>query len=345
MKKHKKLILIGSSSGAVHLKNYYDLIKDFFDDILIITNSEIDFCNFKVIDFGFRNPISIIKSIKTLNQIYKDYQPSVIHVHQANSYGFISIKANKDKFPLVLTTWGSDVLLLPNKNFLFKKMVSYNLRNSDYITADASFMREAIHKIVANKKVEIINFGIDFDDVELIEKENIIYSNRLHNDLYNIDDIIIGFSKFVKSHPDWKLIVGANGKNTDSLKVLAESILPSGAYEFIGFVNQAENKRQYLRAKVWVSIPSSDGTAISLLEAMGYGCIPVLSDLPANNEWIVNNKNGIIVKNNLVSSLCNIEELSLDSVQDINKKLILSKATKQVNKNKFESIYKKILND
>jgi len=94
-----------------------------------------------------------------------------------------------------------------------------------------------------------------------------------------------------------------------------------------------------------VSIPSSDGTAISLLEAMGYGCIPVLSDLPANNEWIINNENGIIVKNNLVSSLCDVEELSLDYVQEKNKKLILSKATKQVNKNKFESIYKKILND
>jgi len=344
MKNHKKLILIGSS-GSVHLKNYYDLIKDFFDDILIVTNSEIDFCNFKVIDFGLRNPISIFKNIKALHGIYRDYQPSIIHVHQANSYGFISIKANKDKFPLVLTTWGSDVLLLPNKNFLFKKMVSYNLRNSDYITADANFMGEAIHEIIADKKVEIINFGIDYDNVELIEKENIIYSNRLHNDLYNIDDIIIGFSKFVKLHTGWKLIVGANGKNTDSLKVLAESILPIGSYEFIGFVNQAENKRQYMRAKVWVSIPSSDGTAISLLEAMGYGCIPVLSDLPANNEWIINNENGIIVKNNLVSSLCDVEELSLDYVQEKNKKLILSKATKQVNKNKFESIYKKILND
>ena len=76
MKNHKKLILIGSS-GSVHLKNYYDLIKDFFDDILIVTNSEIDFCNFKVIDFGlaasvYEENAKLPKNIKGFGDDEKD---------------------------------------------------------------------------------------------------------------------------------------------------------------------------------------------------------------------------------------------------------------------------------
>ena len=32
---------------------------------------------------------------------------------------------------------------------------------------------------------------------------------------------------------------------------------------------------------------------------MAYGCIPILSDLPANKEWVKNNENGIIVEDKL----------------------------------------------
>jgi glycosyltransferase involved in cell wall biosynthesis len=39
----------------------------------------------------------------------------------------------------------------------------------------------------------------------------------------------------------------------------------------------------------------SDGTSVSLLEAMAAGCVPVLSDLPANREWVVDGLNGFLV--------------------------------------------------
>jgi glycosyltransferase involved in cell wall biosynthesis len=47
---------------------------------------------------------------------------------------------------------------------------------------------------------------------------------------------------------------------------------------------------------VFVSVPDSDGTSVSLLEAMGAGCLPVLSDVPANREWVVHGSNGLLVE-------------------------------------------------
>src|SRR5436190_4621945 len=35
---------------------------------------------------------------------------------------------------------------------------------------------------------------------------------------------------------------------------------------------------------LFVSVPSSDGTSSSLLEALAAGCLPVLSDIPANRS-------------------------------------------------------------
>ena len=270
--------------------------------LIDVTNEAVDFCAYKTVNFSLKNPIETRKNIKSLRKIMIEFSPSIIHVHQANSYGFITSMANKGRFPQVLTTWGSDVLILPNKGFFYKYIVKYSLNKSDYITADASFMADSIAKLT-NKKVTIANFGIDYKSVEIPEKENLIYSNRLHNPLYRVDEIIIGFSEFIKTNPNWKLIVGANGSETEKLKEIAEKILPKNSYKFIGFVSQEENKKYYLRSKIWVSNPISDGTAISLLEAMGYGCVPVVSDLPANNEWIKSQQNGVIIDSSISIAL------------------------------------------
>ena len=339
----KKLLLVGSNSTIAHVKSYYNLIEDYFDEVLVVTNVTIDYCDFKIVDFSLKNPIKVFYSIRKLKKIIKNYSPSIIHVHQAGSYSFIASMANNGKLPLVLTTWGSDVLILPQINVLYRFLVKFSLKKADYITADATYMAQAINKMVI-KDVLVANFGIDYYQGELPQKKNLIYSNRTHNPLYRIDEIIKGFAKFYTNNSDWKLILGAKGSETEGLKKLANSLLPDSAFEFIGFVNQEENRNQYLAAKIWISYPKSDGTAISLLEAMGYGCIPVVSDLPANKEWITDRKNGIVVKNNIEDSLKLAKGIKLKTVQELNKNIIKSKAIKTVNKSKFEAIYTEIIN-
>lgn len=343
MKQSKKLLLIGSTEKSVHIKNFYNLIKNYFDEILIIGDEEIDYCENKTINFSLKNPLSVYKNIKILKHIIANFKPTIIHVHQANTYAYFAVKANKKSTPLVLTTWGTDVLVLPHKSKLHRYIAKYGLKRANAITADANFMAKSINKLGIKTKVEIANFGIYYKNISIPEKENIIYSNRLHNDIYNISKIIDAFAIFVKKHTNWKLVIGANGNLTSKLQEQAKNILPKHSYKFIGFVNQEENKKQYLRSKIWASVPSSDGTAISLLEAMSYGCIPVLSDLPANNEWINNNQNGIINKNNLALAFEQASQLNLNQVQLINKEIILKRATKKVNREKFYSIYNHLL--
>ena len=48
-------------------------------------------------------------------------------------------------------------------------------------------------------------------------------------------------------------------------------------------------------ADIYVSTSLYDGTSVSLLEAMGSGAFPVVTDIPANREWITNGENGFLV--------------------------------------------------
>jgi glycosyltransferase involved in cell wall biosynthesis len=47
---------------------------------------------------------------------------------------------------------------------------------------------------------------------------------------------------------------------------------------------------------VYVSVASSDGTSVALLEALALGAVPVLSDIPANVAWIEDGETGVVVQ-------------------------------------------------
>ena len=55
---------------------------------------------------------------------------------------------------------------------------------------------------------------------------------------------------------------------------------------FPGQVSQADLPRYYRASDLYLSASHSDGTSISLLEALACGCPALLSDIPGNREWI-----------------------------------------------------------
>jgi len=345
----KKLLLTGSDS--IHTFNYFRLIEDYFDKIVLITEVENEFEATKltgkyVVSPSLKNPFNYYKAIKKYQDILEKENPDVIHIQQISTYGFLLIKALrrlKRSIPIVVTAWGSDVLVNPAKGFLYKKMVQYVLNNGNIFTADAQFLADKMQKLIPKKiNVTVVNFGINVENIP-IQKENIVYSNRLHKPLYRIDKIIIAFSKFLQQHPDWKLVIAATGTETERLKQLSKTLDIESKVEFLGWVDAKTNSEVYAKAKIWVSIPESDATSISLLEAMSMGCIPVVSNLPANKEWIETDKNGVIVENVNHDFISEALFLNSDMVFDINKEIIAKKGTKEANRAIFYQVYDKII--
>jgi glycosyltransferase involved in cell wall biosynthesis len=338
----KKLLIIGSNS--IHVYNYINLVKDYFDEIILITNKKREGTDVKTIELDFHLKLSSrLKTVAKIKKLIQEYAPSIIHIHQVNSYAYYSlIAARKSSVPKILTAWGSDILLSPKKNCLLKKMVQFNLRHADYFTSDSEFMAEEMRSLLPKRKLDILiaNFGIEIIEKDLL-KENIIYSNRLHKKLYQIESVINAFKLFLENSIDksWKLVIAATGEETDNLKSMVEHLNLKGNVEFVGWVDQEKNVEYYSKARLFVSIPESDATSISLLEAMAYGCIPVLSDLPANREWIDDGKNGIIVNSPSENIFERALKLNMSEVASINKRIIIEKGTKVANKKKFIQLY------
>ena len=117
----KKLLIIGSNS--IHVHNYIDLVKDYFDEIILITNKKREGTDVKTIELDFHLKLSSrLKTVVKIKKVIKEFSPSIIHIHQVNSYAYFSlIAARKSVVPKILTAWGSDILLSPKKNYLLKK--------------------------------------------------------------------------------------------------------------------------------------------------------------------------------------------------------------------------------
>jgi glycosyltransferase involved in cell wall biosynthesis len=341
----KKLLLV--SSYSIHLLNYYDLIQDYFDEILVISNKEdTRFSQFKQVDFSFKNTFSSIKEIRKTSL---EFSPSIIHIHQANTVALQVILAiNRYKIPTLLTFLGSDVLHTPTRSIFHRWMLKFIVNNINFFTSDSLHMAEVAQGYMnSKKKILIANFGIKSENIENTSKQNIIYSNRLHKKFYRVDMIIDEFYNFLnsKATKDWKLIIGAIGEETESLKDKVKKLEIESNVEFVGWVDAKSNAYYYSISKVFVAIPENDATSISLLEAMYYGCIPFVINVPSNREWIIDQFNGFLVDDVYSHFFKNIEQLKSDSIASVNTEIIKLKGTKDVNKEKFISFYEEVFSD
>lgn len=343
----RKLLLV--SSNTIHTYKYLQLVEDYFDEILLITDEKSAVYNYPTIELSFNLKVkNLFSTVKQIKKQIADFQPTVIHIHQANSYAFYALLASrKTKIPTILTAWGSDILVIPKSNFLLKKMVQFNLKTADFLTSDSTFMAAEMKKLAPSiNKILIANFGIDVTPINC-PKENIVYSNRLHKKLYRVDKIIEAFARFKQNNErkDWRLVVAATGNETESLKDKVNELCLTDDVEFVGWIQKEDNEQWYSKAKIWVSIPESDATSISLLEAMACGSIPVVSDLPANREWIQSGVNGIVVEDLESDFISDALLLNQEEAIELNKQRIDQDGTKEANREKFLKLYQKIIKE
>ncbi|TDR80181.1 glycosyltransferase family 4 protein [Paludibacterium purpuratum] len=351
-----RLLIVGSAS--VHTWRYLAGIAPYVGEVWLASNRDApeqyrpaNLAGFQRIDFR----LSSLVASGRLRGWIKAIKPELVHVHQANSVAWHASRAMRGlAIPQVLTAWGSDILLLPASNALFGRMVRSNLQSADVITSDSLYMAARIRELAGDDcRIELLNYGMDALPLtpDLAAKEKRVLSCRLHKPLYRIDAILHAWAAVEASgrFPDWRLTVAASGDQTPELKRLAET-LALRRVDFPGFIPGHELAELYRKSRVFISVPRSDATSISLLEAMGHGCLPVLSNLPANGEWIIDGLNGCIAEDmsrlsdNLVAAMQQAaDDQRLQFVADINRQLVTQKALHADNMRRFAELYTRTL--
>jgi glycosyltransferase involved in cell wall biosynthesis len=236
--------------------------------------------------------IDLIKgeSVKEIKDHIKSFKPDIMHVHYAG-YGALYAVCSGFR-PLVLTVWGSDVLL--NQKIWWKRQaLKYILHNSDLITCDAQHMVQALINLdYPIDKIYRINFGVDVDKFKpnpISHDRPTVISLRSLEPIYDIKTLINAVPLVVKEIPNVLFKIIGDGSKEIELKRYSLELHVEDNVLFYGKASNNEIPMLLHLSDLYVSTSLSDaGIASSTAEAMACGLPVLVSDSGENHLWIEN---------------------------------------------------------
>jgi glycosyltransferase involved in cell wall biosynthesis len=235
-----------------------------------------------------------------LRGLLQRIRPDVFQAHYVVEHGFYGALARVR--PLVVTAWGSDVLVDPQADPISRLIARWTIGRADLVTSNNAYMARRIGALGAlPSRVAVITLGAERYDLELADhsvnrrddaSSPTIISTRAHEPLYNIDTIIDAYSIVREMCTDARLVIANGGSQTAALHSHARGI---DGVTFAGVLERADFRNALAAAQVFVSVPSSDATSVALLQAMAAGAFPIVSALPSQRELIADGVNGYVV--------------------------------------------------
>jgi glycosyltransferase involved in cell wall biosynthesis len=191
--------------------------------------------------------------------------------------------------PYAIYTVGSDVLLA---NGIRRFINRHTYKAAEKIFSNGAYLAEKTKIMAHRSDVENLCMGVNtnrFKPVPRNEKDVTIISTRGFTPIYNNEYLIQALALMPDNIAYSKVVYTSAGPTLESAKATADQLFDTSTRTkicFMGGVSDEELLNQLNRASIYVSVSRSDGTSISLLEALSCGLFPILSDIPPNREWI-----------------------------------------------------------
>jgi len=234
-----------------------------------------------------------------VRRIIRKYEPDIVHAHQFGAHALYAWFSGYKR--LVISAWGSDILVRPKQSRFYRWLIKFLIVKADKITADSDQVTEELLRLGARLE-QVLNFPLGIKQ-QVWERLRInqpsteplrICSPRLHEPVYNIKLILEAFARISAAHPQVQLWLLGDGSLTADLKKYAQENHLERAV-FWGRLTPPEALNRIAQSAVFVSVPSSDATPVSMLEGMASGSLPVVSNLPVYHDWIKDGEKGLIV--------------------------------------------------
>jgi glycosyltransferase involved in cell wall biosynthesis len=293
-----------ANSASVHTQRWAHHFACRSCEVTVISFQPGEIEGIEVIQIPSRSSqhrLNILMNLGKVRSLVRKINPDILHAHYVTSYGLAGALAGMR--PLVVTAWGTDVLITPEESWVYRKIVRFALSRADLITSMAQHMTDHLVKrgYASSDKIVTLPFGIDtevfnpdqrarFDG----DKPNLVVSTRHLDSNMDVETFIQAIPKVLNSCTNVHFIVTGDGPLRKQLEQLAVKLGVSQKVEFRGFIAHQKMPSLLGQADVFVTTPHSDGNNVSLNEAMACGAFPIATDIAANQAWIQPGKNGLL---------------------------------------------------
>lgn len=285
---------------------------------------------------GLGRITSIFSSLKEWKSLLKNHPDALVHFNFAltklsiirDSLYIHFVKKNK----LVVHLHGGNYLFADDMPFyiswllkrLFKKDIAF------IVLSDKE--KERIMEKYHAKKVFTLPNCVDLTEAKNFERHfpherlTLGYIGRI-DETKGMKELLEACATLKKEGFPFKLIIAGSERNGNVLTMQFQNVLVDN-FEYAGVVSGV-SKIQFFKAIDVFVLPSYfEGLPISLLETMGFGCVPITTDVGSINTVVQEGENGLFVRvknsediinqiKRLVSEKSLMEKLSLNARQTI----------------------------
>ncbi|WP_322793441.1 glycosyltransferase [Bellilinea sp.] len=254
---------------------------------------------------GGRQPVGwrdYPRLLSDLRRVIRRLQPDVIHAGPIQSAAFLA--ALSGFRPLVSMSWGSDLLLDADRSAWMRWVTRFTLRRTTVLAADCrTVLEKAAQFGFPPQRVVLFPWGVELARFQPGRADAfrarrgwqdafVVLSLRTWEPLYGVDVVARGFARAARQNPRLRLLLLGGGSQAGLIRSIFEQEGVQEQVFFGGQVNGDDLPQYYQEADLYVSASHSDGSSVSLMEALASGLPVLVSDIPSNREWITPGREG-----------------------------------------------------
>jgi len=307
---HNMRICFVGWADHVHLERWAGYFADQGFEVTVISMSGRGDYPGRVIQY----PLGLARrglrwKVLKLRYLLWKIKPDVVHVHWAH---FANLVASAWSGPLIVTVWGSEIWRLETDSRDASESLAKGLDAADIVTCDSQDLSVRLKSLrkEGSRNVHVIQWGVNVKnfcpgapDATLVSElgvsgRPVVFSPRSFRSLYNLESVVSAFASVLSQVPSAVLLMTNYNGDADYTHAIKKSIDDLGISESVRILDAMPYERMrelYRMSTVTVSVPFSDATSMSVLEAMSCGSVPIVSDLPAMREWVQDGWNGYLV--------------------------------------------------
>jgi glycosyltransferase involved in cell wall biosynthesis len=258
--------------------------------------------------------INLFKLTFDFRRLTRKIKPDLIHAGPIQTCAFIAILSGFR--PILTMSWGFDLMDDVHRNKWWELVTRYTLKRSTFFISDAGVTCDKAVAYGMNlEKTIVFPWGVDLEhfsptvDYRPSTTANrpssavTLFCNRAWEPRYGVDVFARAFVKVAQQNETVDLILLGGGSQGGQLRQIFQSGGVLDRVTFGGQVSQTDLPRWYHKADLYISPSHVDGSSVSLMEALACGLPCLVSDIPANKEWVVEDENGWLFRDGDVNHL------------------------------------------
>jgi glycosyltransferase involved in cell wall biosynthesis len=231
-------------------------------------------------------------------RLTSEIKPDLVHAGPIQTCAFIAILSGFR--PVLTMSWGFDLMEDVHRNRGMERITRYTLKRSKFFTSDARVTCDkAVSYGMNPKRTVVFPWGVDLghfkpaaENSSVAADRFTLFCNRSWEPRYGVDVLARAFVRAAQQDPTLDLLLLGGGSQAQPIRRILEGGGVLDRVRMPGQIPQKDLPRWFQMADLYISPSHVDGSSVSLMEALACGIPALVSDIPANQEWVTEGVNG-----------------------------------------------------